>query len=207
MSDTPIPELDQFSDQYVSPQMEQVLAQHAEMYFYESHREFADFAPNAMEQLKEWCNIKCIPISLRNLEVAFYSLQADGSLTKDTDRLTVEAIEQFKEQCPDWKIFQSKKNGDIIQQWLDDHGLEVTIGNLFRAFDFCVAHKLIRPTLQAQGIISTKNAVVIRDGISPEDRAKFADKPFESDIARKKRDEQLRLAAIRNRVERRKARH
>lgn len=203
MSNTPIlPELDQFTDQYVTPQMEQVLAERAENYFHERHPEFADFPPNAMQKLTEWCNTKCVCISLRNLEVAYYTLQADGSLQKDHDRLTVEAIEQFKEACPDWKLFQSKKNGDILESWLDNHGLEATTENLFKAFNFCVAHKLIRPTLEAQGIISTKNTIVIRDAVTAEDRQKFADKPYESDVARKKRDAELRRQAIAERVAR-----
>jgi hypothetical protein len=197
---TPIPQLDQFDEQRVSPQMEVVLGQRAEMYFRERHPEFVDYAPTAIERLREWCHVQCVPISLRNLEVAYMTLQAD--LPKDIERV----IEAFKQACPDWTNFQSKKNGDALEKWLDDRGLDVTVENLFKAFQYCVKARLIRPTSAAQGIISTKNTIVVRDAVSSADREKFADKPFESDVARKKRDEQLRLAAIRDRVARRKVR-
>jgi hypothetical protein len=180
--------------------MEVVLSQRAEMYFRERHPEFTDYAPSAIEKLREWCHIQVVPISLRNLEVAYAALQAD--LPKDI----VGAIGKFKEVCPEWIDFQSKKNGDVMEKWLDDRGLDVTVENLFKAFQYCVKARLITPTSAAQGIISTKNTIVVRDAVSSADREKFADKPFESDVARKKRDEQLRLAAIRDRVARRKVR-
>jgi hypothetical protein len=205
MNNHPIPALDQFADQCVTPQMETVLSQRAEMYFLERHPEFRDFTPDAIQKLRQWCHVQCIPISLRNLEVAFNLLQADGSVHRDTGRLTVDAIERFKEQCADWRNFQSQKNGDILAKWIEDHGLEATSENLFKAFNFCVAHKLIRPTPIAQGIISEKNTVVVREAVTPEDRQQYRDDKFASDTERKKQDQELRLAATRARLERRKA--
>jgi hypothetical protein len=121
--------------------------------------------------------------------------------------------EAFLEAHPDF--YGSEKNAQLLQDWVNQHG------GCGSARNFEIAYRVLsaagklerrpkpkpepprRPTLEERGIIDLRNVRVVREAVTPEDRAKYADKPYESDVARKKRDEALRLAAVRDRIARR----
>jgi hypothetical protein len=200
MADKLFPAFDHFHHQRVSPEMEMILSTKAIERFQQLHPEYA--TAEDLQILQEFCFVRSIPITLRNLEISMHDAIEDGRLDK-SNRDTLAALEQFREECPEWENFTSKKNGAAIERWLQEQHLDVTVENLHKAFTVCVKARLILPTPQGQGIISTKNAVFIRSAVTPEDRATYADDIHAPDSVRKKQDADLRRKAVAERYARR----
>lgn len=155
--------------------------------------------PENLQVLQEFCSLHCVPCNLYNLTIGMHDAVADGRLEKSNQE-EIEAATAFLKACPEYdQNFASRKNSDVLVQWLKGRNLGVTVENLLKAFEACVKNRTIRPTKEGQGIIDLNKAVFVREAITSEDREKWADKPYESDVARKKRDEALRRAALADR--------
>jgi hypothetical protein len=133
-----------------------------------------------------------------------------------SDILDVRQAQQFTELHPE--IYFSERNAELLQGWICSRGGCISVRNLEIA-----ARELSKtgaletrppnPPVPARkpnngsdrGVVRVANTIFVRDSVRSEDRSKYADQPYESDVVRKKRDEQLRLAATRDRLERRKA--
>lgn len=147
-----LPELDQFSDQNISEATETELAQKAAERFSERHLEWAEYdTPKNEAKLYEWCHIKSVPITDRNLDVAFYTLTQSGEIQKDAQTVANNEAEKFMEQCPEWDTYRSAYNGAKLDEWLEFHDLQPTTDNLARAFRACVAAKRIQPINKYSG--------------------------------------------------------
>jgi hypothetical protein len=114
------------------------------------------------------------------------------------------------------EFYGSPKNAQLLQDWINERG------GCGSARNFTLAYRALqnsgklekRPlpklepvgelTMEERGITSLRNLAYVRNGenITSQDRAEFADKPYESDVARKKRDENLRRAATADRIAR-----
>jgi hypothetical protein len=121
---------------------------------------YADSARN-MELLKGWIFGKGVPITLRNLRIAFDELVEDGLLQKSEtfgDEVDAYQGELFLAQCPEYdRHYASRKNSDILLQWLAQQGLAVTADNLQKAFESCVKTRRILP---AEKGFATKNGKI-----------------------------------------------
>ena len=126
--------------------------------------------------------------------------------------------EMFMENPPSG-YYPCPKNAELLENWIRSHGAAyISARNLSIAYEvLSAAGKLDKrpepkpepprkPTLEEQGIIDLRNVRVARDSVTPEDRAKYADKPLESDVERKTRDEALRWAAVKDRLARQQKR-
>jgi hypothetical protein len=174
--------------------------------FRELHPDY-DTSEN-LQTLNGFCALHCIPATCYNLEIALQDAIADGRVEK-SNREELDAAREFLKVCPEYdRNFACRKNSDALIRWLESRALPITTENLFKAFEACVKNRTIRPTKEGQGIINLKQATYIRAGqnIMAEDRKKYADHPYESDVVRKKRDEELRRAAAEDRIARRNAR-
>lgn len=172
------------------------------------HPDYAD----SLQVLREFCAVQAIPPTLYNLECGLHDAIADGRITKreviaeksaeDTaadeaaaeaqNQAEVEAAREFLRQCPDFdKGFASRQNADILLRQLKSRNLPITAANLLKAFHHCMKiHALHAPEVEQEA----------RQDGHLEERRKWADQPFESDLARKRRDEKLRLAATAERI-------
>jgi len=126
--------------------------------------------------------------------------------------LDSKAGERFKELHPDY--YGCERNSSLLRGWIVARGGCVSLRNLEYAFHALKDSLEKRPSEPVESVRKTNNGSdrgvirvadvrVVRDPVTPEDRAIFADKPFESDVTRKKRDEQLRRVATADRIARR----
>jgi hypothetical protein len=208
MRKTIYPQFDEHDAETLSDERGELLARKAWDDFLERHRlEWAPYnSAENMELMKGFLTGQVVPMTLRNLEIAFRAFIDDGTLKKqdETDFAGIEAAQEFMRQCPEYaEIYANRANSETLQSYLTRHKLAVTVENSQAAFSYCLAHSLLRPA--QTNFYDMKKAVFVRDSVTPEDRSEYADRPFESDVARKKRDEQLRRAAIADRIAHRKA--
>jgi hypothetical protein len=146
-------------------------------------------------------------------ELDRYSDQNERGLS---DELDIRQAQRFTELHPE--IYFSERNGSLLRGWIESRGGCISVRNLEIA-----ARELLK-----QGALETRPVIpepapseptkysppkvrrVIptqaEQQLHAEVVSRYADRPFENDVARKKRDEQLRRASIADRIAKRNAR-
>jgi hypothetical protein len=140
-------------------------------------------------------------------------LYSDTNHEPETDaHLDIVAAQRFADLHGidgDGTVYLSERNSALLRGWLFSRGARISVRNLEIAARELAGQLEQRPAPEPQpiphvdrGIKSFRNATVVRVGgnISREDIEAYSDKPFESDVARKKRDEVLRRAATADRI-------
>lgn len=129
------------------------------------------------------------------------------------EQLDREAAQKFADlhgENGDGTVFLCKNNSDLLLNWLKERNARVSLKNLEIAARELADELEPRPEPDPEptapverGIKRMGEVTFLRDAISAAHRERYADKPYESDVARKKRDEQLRRDAIAERYARR----
>jgi hypothetical protein len=146
-------------------------------------------------------------------------LYSDTNHEPETDEhLDVVAAQRFADLHGiegDGSVYLSERNSALLRGWLFSRGARISVRNLEIAARELAGQLEKRaepepePVSQIdRGIKSFRNTTVVRVGgnVSRQDIEVYADKPYESDVARKKRDEALRRAATADRIARRTTR-
>jgi hypothetical protein len=148
------------------------------------------------ELLFGWClYTHLVPVTLRNLDYAFRDLSAKGQLKQRADyedQVVIHIAQEFAAEHPEMEPYFYRVNFDKEEAYRNRHSIPLSVDGLFQAFTQCIEQRLISPG--DTGFISGKNAVWIRQAISPEDRKKLKDNPQASDAARKRQDAKLKSA-------------
>lgn len=186
MTNKILPHLDLPEDQNISPELADRLDEQGIQQFLDSWRASGEYDPAEDNSengslLAGWINSRGVVFSLRNCWVAWRDLRTDGLLVRKAPQPAVTVVPRGAEPTPvlsESALRKSSPAGRPISP------------ELKQQYERELAEQRERNRDASMPVPMTLE----------EARQNFADKPYESDIARKKRDRNLRAEAVASRV-------
>jgi hypothetical protein len=150
MTDEILQMIDPHDNETLGPLADVLAQKAAEHWVAENAAEWAPYAndPYNTELMFGWCTANVVPVTLRNLSVAFRALLKSGQLKRSADyegEVVVHISRAFAAAHPELEPYFYKKNFDIVEGYRTRHNIPFSVEGVYEAFMACIRSKAIIP--------------------------------------------------------------